>query len=189
MVHGVAILVPDMPRTYLPRLFALKEPEIVVLLTAAGTAGALIAAMRRDLPLSQRATLLLIALAAVLPVALTVIARPAMYNGIRHFVFIMPPVAVLGGLAGAWLWQRLAWFGRPARRAGALIAIAAVAAPVVEMVRLHPYQYTHFNHLAGGVKAADEHYMLDYWGLAFKQAADELHAKLTLGLEYPAARQ
>jgi len=189
MFDGVAILVPDMPRTYLPRLFALKEPEIVVLLTAAGTSGALIAAMRRDLPLPQRATLLLIALAAVLPVALTVIARPAMYNGIRHFVFIMPPVAVLGGLAGAWLWQRLAWFGRPALAAGALVATAAVALPVVEMVRLHPYQYTHFNHLAGGVKAADDHYMLDYWGLAFKQAADELHAKLTLGLEYPAARR
>jgi len=58
--------------------------------------------------------------------------------------------------------------------------------PVVEMVRLHPYQYTHFNHLAGGIKAADDHYMLDYWGLAFKQAADELHAKLTLALESPA---
>ena len=189
MFDGVAILVPDMPRSYVPTLFALKEPEIVVLLTVAGTAGALIAAMRRDLPLPQRATLLLIALAVVLPVALTVIARPAMYNGIRHFVFIMPPVAVLGGLAGAWLWQRLAWFGRPALAAGALLATAAVASPVVEMVRLHPYQYTHFNHLVGGVKAADDHYMLDYWGLAFKQAADELHAKLTLGLEYPAARR
>jgi hypothetical protein len=178
MFDGVAILVPDMPRSYVPTLFALKEPEIVVLLTVAGTAGALIAAMRRDLPLPQRATLLLIALAVVLPVALTVIARPAMYNGIRHFVFIMPPVAVLGGLAGAWLWQRLAWFGRPALAAGALLATAAVASPVVEMVRLHPYQYTHFNHLVGGVKAADDHYMLDYWGLAFKQAADELRAKL-----------
>jgi len=32
--------------------------------------------------------------------------------------------------------------------------------------------------LAGGVRAADERYMLDYWGLAFKQAADELRAKL-----------
>ena len=30
--------------------------------------------------------------------------------------------------------------------------------------------------------------MLDYWGLAFKQAADELHAKLTLALESPAPR-
>jgi hypothetical protein len=189
MFDGVAILVPDMPRTYVPTLFALKEPEILVLLTVAGTAGALIAAMRRDLPTSQRATLLLVALAAVLPVAVTVIARPAMYNGIRHFVFIMPPVAVLGGLAAVWLWQRLARFGRPALAASAVVATAAVASPIVEMVRLHPYQYTHFNRLAGGVKAADDLYMLDYWGLAFKQAADELHAKLTLGLESPAPRQ
>jgi hypothetical protein len=189
MFDGVAILVPDMPRTYVPTLFALKEPEIVLLLGAAGTAGALVAAMRRDLPISQRAMLLLVALAAVLPVVVTVIARPAMYNGIRHFVFIMPAVAVLGGLAGAWLWQRLARYGRPALAAGAVAATAALVSPVVEMVRLHPYQYTHFNRLAGGIKAADDHYMLDYWGLAFKQAADELRAKLTLALESPAPQR
>jgi hypothetical protein len=189
MFDGVAILVPDMPRTYVPTLFALKEPEIVLLLGVAGMAGALVAAMRRDLPVPQRAVLLLIALAAVLPVAMTVIARPAMYNGIRHFVFIMPPVAVLGGLAGTWLWERLARFGRPALAAAAVAATAALVSPVVEMVRLHPYQYTHFNHLAGGIKAADDHYMLDYWGLAFKQAADELHAKLTLALESPAPKR
>ena len=189
MFDGVAILVPDMPRTYVPTLFALKEPEIVLLLGVGGMAGALVAAMRRDLPVRRRAALLLVALAAVLPVAMTVIARPAMYNGVRHFVFIMPPVAVLGGLAGAWLWPRLARYGWPALAAGAVAATAAVALPVVDMVRLHPYQYTHFNHLAGGIKAADEHFMLDYWGLAFKQAADELHAKLTLALESPAPRR
>jgi MFS family permease len=189
MFDGVAILVPDMPRTYVPTLFALKEPEIVLLLGVGGMAGALIAAMRRDLSVPLRAALLLIAVAAALPVALTVIGRPAMYNGIRHFVFIMPPVAVLGGLAGAWLVERLARYGRPALAAGAVAATAALLSPIVEMVRLHPYQYTHFNHLAGGIQTADEHFMLDYWGLAFKQAADELHAKLTLGLESPAPRQ
>jgi Dolichyl-phosphate-mannose-protein mannosyltransferase len=187
MFDGVAILVPDMPRTYVPTLFALKEPEIILLLGIGGTAGALVAAMRRDLALPQRAVLLLLALAAALPVALTVIARPAMYNGIRHFIFVMPPLAVLGGLAGAWLFERLARFGRPVLAAGAVAATAALVAPIVEMVRLHPYQYTHFNHLAGGIRAADDHYMLDYWGLAFKQAADELRAKLTLGLESPPA--
>jgi hypothetical protein len=189
MFDGVAILVPDMPRTYVPTLFALKEPEIVLLLGIGGAAGALVAAMRRDVPVSQRAGLLLLAVAAVLPVALTVIERPAMYNGIRHFVFIMPPLAVLGGVAGAWLFERLAHHGRPALAAGAVAATAALLSPLVEMVRLHPYQYTHFNHLAGGVRAADDHYMLDYWGLAFKQAADELRAKLTLALEYPAPRR
>jgi hypothetical protein len=189
MFDGVAILVPDMPRTYVPTLFALKEPEIVLLLGIGGIAGALVAALRRDVPMPQRAALLLIAVAAVLPVAMTVICRPAMYNGIRHFVFIMPAVAVLAGIAAAWLSERLARYGRPALAAGAVAATAALISPVVEMVRLHPYQYTHFNRLAGGVQTADEQYMLDYWGLAFKQAADELRAKLTLGLESPAPRQ
>jgi hypothetical protein len=189
MFDGVAILVPDMPRTYVPMLFALKEPEIVLLFGLGGIAGALVAATRRDLPVPRRASLLLLAVAALLPVAMTVIARPAMYNGIRHFVFIVPPIAVLGGLAAAWLFERLARYGRPALAAGAVAATAALLAPVIEMVRLHPYQYTHFNHLAGGVRAADDHYMLDYWGLAFKQAADELHAKLTLALESPAPRR
>src|SRR5207302_8920046 len=125
------------------------------------------------------AALLLLALAAAVPVALTVIMRPAMYNGVRHFVFVMPPIAVLGGFAGTWLIERVQRHGRPALAAGAVAAAIALAAPAIEMVRLHPYQYTHFNYIAGGVRAADERYMLDYWGLAFKQAAQELRAKLT----------
>ncbi len=189
MFEGVAILVPDMPRTYVPTLFALKEPEIVLVLGIGGAAGALVASLRREIPVAHRAGLIILALAAVLPVALTVIARPAMYNGIRHFVFVMPPLAVLGGLAGAWLFERLARYGRPALAAGAVAATAGVLSPVIEMARLHPYQYTHFNHLAGGIRSADDHYMLDYWGLAFKQAADELHAKLTLALENPGPRR
>ncbi len=189
MFDGVAILVPEMPRTYVPTLFALKEPEIVLLLGIGGTAGALVAAARGDVPLPRRAALLLLAVAAVLPVALAVITRPAMYNGIRHFVFVMPPFAVLGGLAGAWVIERLPRYGRPALAAGAVAATIAFAAPTIEMVRLHPYQYTHFNYLAGGVRAADDHYMLDYWGLAFKQAAQELRAKLTERLEFPTAHR
>jgi hypothetical protein len=50
--------------------------------------------------------------------------------------------------------------------------------PVIEMVRLHPYQYTYFNHVAGGVSGARGRYMLDYWGLSFKEASDKLLAKL-----------
>ena len=43
-----------------------------------------------------------------------------------------------------------------------------------EMITLHPYQYAYFNKLFGGVRAADSRYMLDYWGLSFKQATDDL---------------
>jgi len=50
--------------------------------------------------------------------------------------------------------------------------------PLSEMIRLHPYEYTHFNHIAGTVRGADDLYMLDYWGLALKQASDGLREQL-----------
>jgi xanthosine utilization system XapX-like protein len=178
MFDGTAVSVPDMPRSYVPTLFVLKEPEISLLLYIGGIAGALVAVLRRDVPLERRSTLLLIALAAVLPIIVTVVTRPAMYNGIRHFVFVTPALAVVGGWAGAWVLERLARHGRVAVFGAIAAALLGVASPVIEMVRLHPYQYTQFNHLAGGVQRAEERYMLDYWGLAFKQAAEQLRAKL-----------
>ena len=68
-----------------------------------------------------------------------------MYNGIRHFVFVIPPLAVLGGLAGRWIGANGSRAGRPALVAAAAVLLAGLAPPVVEMVRLHPYEYTHFN--------------------------------------------
>jgi Dolichyl-phosphate-mannose-protein mannosyltransferase len=175
---GALIPVPDIPRSYVPTLFALKLPEIFLVLGFGGAAGALVAALRRDIAADRRAILFLVALAALLPLAVTIALRPAMYNGIRHFVFVLPPLAVLGGLAGTWLTAALARRLRFAPFATAAIFAAGVALPVISMARLHPYEYTYFNWLAGGVRAAQASYMLDYWGLAFKQASQALLAKL-----------
>jgi len=42
---------------------------------------------------------------------------------------------------------------------------------------------------AGGVRMAQENYMLDYWGLAFKQASEALRARLdAIQLKPPAGR-
>jgi hypothetical protein len=111
-----------------------------------------------------------------------------MYNGIRHFVFVAPPIAVMAGLAGAWLIARIAaWKQSAAAGAAALLAVGCVA-PVVEMVKLHPYEYTYFNTIAGGVRAARGNYMLDYWGLSFRQASLALRAKLDQSHEKPVGR-
>ena len=103
------------------------------------------------------------------PIVLTVLTRPAMYNGIRHFVFVAPALAVLGGLAGASIAVRLGRISPPAVAAAALAVLAGLVLPIREMARLHPYEYTHFNIIAGGVRGADDRYMLDYWGLAVKR--------------------
>ena len=58
----------------------------------------------------------------------------------------------LGGLAGAWI-ARARWRASAALAlaAAAVVFAAGVALPVIDMVRLHPYEYAHFNRIAGGV--------------------------------------
>jgi len=143
-----------------------------------GAAGALVTAFRGALAIQRRAVLLLVALAALLPLAVAIGLRPAMYNGIRHFVFVLPPFAVLGGLAGAVLVDAASHKFRSAAVAAAILLLVGTAMPIAEMVRLHPYEYTDFNALSGGVRRARDRYMLDYWGLSFKQASKALLAEL-----------
>lgn len=185
MFEGALIDVPNMPRSYVPVLFSLKLPELFLALAAAGYAVIGMAAFRSDIAIRRRASLVLIAIAAILPILIAVIARPAMYNGIRHFLFVLPPLAIVGGVAGAWIVERVLGWSRRAAIAVATIILIGLALPASHMVRLHPYQYTYFNAIAGGVRNADNQYMLDYWGLAFKQAAESLRAILTERAETP----
>ena len=128
--------------------------------------------------MNRRGVLLLLALAALLPLAVTVALRPAMYNGIRHFLFVLPPLAVLGGVTGISLVDAAARKFRLAPIAASALFIIGVAMPVADMARLHPYEYTDFNGLSGGVARARNRYMLDYWGLSLKQASQALLARL-----------
>jgi hypothetical protein len=182
---GQLVSVGDMPRTYVPQLLALKIPEIMLMLGVAGTIAAILLIADGSTPVANRATLVLLALAAIIPVALAILTRPVMYNGLRHFVFIAPPFAVLGGLAGASCiaWLRT-WTPTAPIVAAALIAAGCVQ-PAVEMARLHPYEYAYFNAASGGAQAARSRYMLDYWGLSFKQAAQALRANLAERNEVP----
>ena len=125
------ISVPDMPRSYVPALFALKLPELFIVLGFGGAAGALAAALRRDIDVRRRAALLVMALAALLPLALTIVLRPAMYNGIRHFLFVLPPLAVLGGIAGVFVLDVIARWSRLAAAAAVLILLIGLAVPVI----------------------------------------------------------
>jgi hypothetical protein len=190
---GQLILVPDMPRRYVPTLLALTLPELMLALGLCGTIGAAVESAQGNGSSStadsgRRAALFAVILAALLPVLVTVIARPAMYNGIRHFVFLIPPFAVLGGLAAAWIAQRLCWLNLIAAGVGVAVLLAGFASPLVDMVRLHPYEYTDFNHLAGGVPGARPRYMIDYWGLSMTQASRELRAVLESKGEKPPGR-
>jgi hypothetical protein len=185
MFEGALVSVPDMPWSYLPTLFALQLPEVLLALAIAGVVGTLMSLSRTDVSARRKTILLMLTLAATLPLVIAMVKRPALYNGIRHFIFVIPPMTVLAGAAFArgmdWLKEnRRSW--QPAVLA---VFSFGLLLPLGEMIRLHPYQYTHFNHIAGTVRSADSLFMLDYWGLALKQASDGLRDELVERQEAP----
>jgi Dolichyl-phosphate-mannose-protein mannosyltransferase len=185
MFDGALVSVPDMPWSYLPTLFALQLPEVLLGLAIAGVGGALAALPRGDVSARRKTILLMLTLAATLPLLIAMVKRPALYNGIRHFIFVIPPMTVLAGTAFAWGMNRLGDTRRSWQPAAVAIFAFGLLLPLGEMIRLHPYQYTHFNHIAGTVRAADDRYMLDYWGLALKQASDGLREEIADRQEAP----
>ena len=101
MFDGALVSVPDMPWSYLPTLFALQLPEVLLVLLFAGIAGTFVVLPRPEVPARRKTILLMLTLAATLPIAIAIVKRPALYNGIRHFIFVIPPMTVLGGTAFA----------------------------------------------------------------------------------------
>ncbi|QWG20134.1 glycosyltransferase family 39 protein [Bradyrhizobium sediminis] len=185
MFGGALVSVPDMPWSYLPTLFALQLPEILLGLAAVGVAGTFMSLSRSGVPARRKTILLMLTLAATLPLAVAMVKRPALYNGIRHFIFVIPPMAVLAGTAFAWTMNWLRGTRRSWQPAAVAVLTFGLLLPLGEMIRLHPYQYTHFNHVAGTVRSADNLFMLDYWGLALKQASDGLREEIVERQEAP----
>lgn len=182
---GALVSVPDMPWSYLPTRFALQLPEVLLGLLAAAIVGTLMSLSRSDVPARRKTIFLMLTMAAMLPLVIAMVKRPALYNGIRHFIFVIPPMAVLAGVAFARLMDWLGENRRPWQPVALAVFAFGLLLPIGEMIRLHPYQYAHFNYIAGTVRSANNLFMLDYWGLALKQASEGLRNELDERQEVP----
>jgi hypothetical protein len=94
-----------------------------------------------------------------------------LYDGLRHFLFVVPLLAVLAG-GGVALFLR-APLARAPRAAGVAVLSVASLLTLVDMARLHPYESVYFNRLwAGGVKEGVARYEGDYWCLSYKEGCE-----------------
>jgi hypothetical protein len=116
---------------------------------------------------------ILLSLAVLGILALWIFVRPVIYGDYRHFLFVTPPLSVLGGWA---IFQK-------ARKTGAfwvLFALVIVGAGVsmADIVRLHPYEYIYMNEFVGGIQGSDGRYPTDDVGTGFKECAEWLTKNL-----------
>src|SRR5438874_8264968 len=185
MFDGALVSVPDMPWSYLPTLFALQLPEVLLALAIVAVVGTFMSLSRKDVSARRKSILLMLTVAATLPLVIAMVKRPALYNGIRHFIFVIPPMTVLAGVAFSWGMNWLKEHRRSWQPAALAVFAFGLLLPLSEMLRLHPYEYTHFNHTAGTVCTADSLFMLAYWGLVVRQASDGLREELVERQEVP----
>jgi hypothetical protein len=163
-------------RFYLPNWFALTTPELYLVAGALGLVA--LALLRRAGPLGPATGLRLLQAAwlgsiPLLLVAGVVVRRMPLYDGLRHFLFLFPLLAVLAGAAVAAFLR--APLRRGARRAGMAVLALACAVTLVDMVRLHPYESVYFNRLwAGGMKGGIARYEGDYFCLSYKEGSEWL---------------
>ncbi|HTP00732.1 MAG TPA: hypothetical protein VMJ64_05105 [Anaerolineales bacterium] len=154
----------DLPRRYLPFLLFFTLTEFVWLLGALGSALGLYQFRSDRRRLSQ---VILLMLWFAVPAAYVILRRPPMYDGMRHFLFILPPVFVLTGIAFEFIFRRIR---RPAVNAA---VVAVILLPgLIGIARLHPYEYAYYNSLLGGTAGAFRRYETDYWLTCYKEAVE-----------------
>jgi hypothetical protein len=182
--NGRMIMAHDLPWDYLPVLLLYVLPEVVLagLIVAAGWTALKLRRQGLGLFAGRRAcAVLFVAVVALAPVLACMLIRPTLYNGMRHFLFVVPLLGILAAIALTRLLETLG--GR--NRVWTVAVVAALALVVARQawiaVELHPNQYVYYNALIGDLKGAQGRFELDYWGSSLAEASKPVAAAITHG--------
>lgn len=172
----------DLPPYYIPYWMVSTMPESVLALfvLAVALGGGAILSYKRMCRWPQAAQFyprLVLLFAAVFPLCYLLWKDPVLYDGMRHFLFVVPPIVCVAALGLEWLLRRAERCGRRLAYLGLQFGVGMACIVVcIEMLALHPYQYIYFNQIAGGLPAAYMRDETDYWGVSHKEAAEWLNA-------------
>ncbi|HXF83964.1 MAG TPA: hypothetical protein VNK49_01105 [Anaerolineales bacterium] len=171
LFNGEVYRAGELPRRYLPFMIAttLTEPTLPLFLIGILVGYRKLVREKRSAHLVS-ATLTL--LWFIILIAYVLLRRPAMYDGMRHFLFILPPLFIFIGFAFEALFIKTkphpAWL-----QAG--IGVLLILPGINGIAQLHPYEYTYYNSFVGGTSGAFRKYETDYWLTCYKESIEQLN--------------
>jgi hypothetical protein len=166
LFDGRDVFAPDTPWDYVPGWALLTVPVGVLI----GLVLSLRLLRSSD---EHHGTAVALWAVVLFPVAYIIGVHATMYDGIRHLLFIFPPIAVLAAAGWISALQRGSVIIRVLVTAALVIGIAR---PALFIVQEHPNQVVYFNELAGGPAGAYGRYEMDYWGNCLLQAVQVVDA-------------
>jgi 4-amino-4-deoxy-L-arabinose transferase-like glycosyltransferase len=160
--RGEWVFSDQLPWHYFPTLAGLELtlPAIGLFLAGVG-----VTAWRWTRQRIDRAAVELVLTWLVVPLLGLVVFGLGIYQNIRQLHFVLVPMFVLAGIGldGLMAAIRLRW--------AQIAVLALVLLPgIAGIARLHPYEYTYFNALAGGTAGAEGEYGLDYFCTSYREA-------------------
>jgi hypothetical protein len=164
---GELVQSSDLPRLYVQRLLLFQMPEFVLaglILSLVWAGAAFRAGVLATLRKPRAQQYLLLAIAIVTPLVAFMVLRPVVYNGMRHFLFVVPPLVIVSAIA---LERSIAFVFARQHLTGLALAglmLFGLVREIVILADLHPYEYVAYNSLTGGIAGAEKRFELDYWG-------------------------
>jgi hypothetical protein len=166
--NGAELNSTILPWTYLPALLGITLTEPVWFLFFFGLAFAVLRIINKQM---QYWDFSVTFLGFLIPFLYVIIFHPPMYDGFRHFLFILPPIFVVIGVTFDTM---IKWFHRPVIP-WVLLTIVTIPG-VVGIVNLHPFEYTYYNVFVGGPSGTYRLYENDYWLTCYLEAMQPFDA-------------
>jgi hypothetical protein len=168
----------NVPRLYVPIYILVRTPLLTLFGVALAIMFAILPGIATGARLPHRKGVALISLTVVFPLACQAVLHGPAFTGLRHFLFVIPPLAILSGIGLDSALTALAAGGRLLASSGIAVVTACLGWNAVTLVRLHPYEYLFYNSIVGGLEGASRRYDLDYWFGSMPEALNQLESYL-----------
>jgi hypothetical protein len=167
LFYGKIYRASNLPLRYLPALLLFTLTEPVWPLALGGIVAGVVRAIKKNI---NWKSLLPTVLWFSIPMAYVLAFRPPMYDGFRHFMFIVPPLFILAGLSIDVLF---AWLRNAVLRSAVIMVLLVPG--VLAYAALHPYEYAYFNQFVGGTSQVAGRFETDYWFTCYKDAMEQVN--------------
>jgi hypothetical protein len=172
LFNGQVYRAGELPRRYLPVLLGLTLTEPVPPLFLIG---ALVAFWKKIKTYRAQNWVLLTEYFLLLfwfliPFAYVILRKPPMYDGYRHFLFMLPPLFIFAGFAFEKIFAlfKIRW-------AAGVLTILLLMPGIYTSIQLHPYEYAYYNSFVGGTSGAFRTYETEYWLTCYKEAVEKFN--------------
>lgn len=160
LFDGKLVFSNKLPLRYLPTWLGITTPLLTIIL-------ALTSVLKGFRTNFKNPLVFIMTFSLIVNLSMYFLLRPIIYDGMRHFIFLLPMIGILAAVALIDIlkkWRRISL--------GIILLMLLYWGNLAfTYMNLHPYEYTFFNSTVGGLHGAFEKYETDYWGASFREAS------------------